>query len=167
MASSDSGSEALPSPCVPSWPWQRATTALVQARPPSHLQPSLVLLPSHPAVPMTLNLILSRAMPLSLDLLVLSELVSSCGLGLALSLLMMWIIAPSSTEAAAAGCTSCTRFCTDGHVATALPRDRFLSLCQAFELSFLLPCPFCFDLPTFSLVQSIFPSSNQLRICCR
>ena len=32
-------------------------------------------------------------MPLSLDLLVLSELVSSCGLGLALSLLMMWIIA--------------------------------------------------------------------------
>jgi hypothetical protein len=58
---------------------------------PSRLQPSLVLPPSHPVVSTSFSL--SSAVPLSLDLLVLSELVSSCGLGLALSLLMMWIIA--------------------------------------------------------------------------
>lgn len=58
---------------------------------PSHPQPSLALSPSHPVVSTSFSL--SSAMPLSLDLLVLSELVSSCGLGLALSLLMMWMIA--------------------------------------------------------------------------
>jgi hypothetical protein len=60
---------------------------------PLHPQPSLALSPSHPVVSTSFSPILSSAVPLSLDLLVLSELASSCGLGLALSLLMMWIIA--------------------------------------------------------------------------
>ena len=92
---------------------------------PSYPQPFLALSPSHPVVSTTLSL--SRAMPLSLDLLVLSELVSSCGRDGAQSAHHVDHRRPSWRRRRR-HCTSCTPFCTDRQIATTLSRDRFPSL---------------------------------------